>query len=136
MIHSASKRSLASMRHAKRTSQAKAFIREFVEASEKRSPTMKTRGHVDWVGNVANYIGNAVSNAVGTVTGVANQVRDALKDGANADKTAYTISSGVREDAGVANDRAHQSGNSIVDTGSSAALNLVGPFDSAIIAMC
>jgi len=85
---------------------------------------MKIRGRFDWVGDVANSVGNAVSNGVGTVTCAANQVRDALRDGANA------VSSGVREDASVANDRAHQSRNyiaRIVDTGSNAAQNSVSP---------
>ena len=70
------------MRHAKRTSQAKAIIREFVEASEKRSPTMKTRGR--------------------------NQVGDALQDSATG--AAHAIPS--EEVAGVVYDAFNQSGNS------------------------
>jgi hypothetical protein len=123
MIHSAAKRSLASTRHVKRTSQAKAVIREFVEASEKRSPTVKTRGRFDWVRDAVNSVGNTASNAVGTIRGARNQVRDALQDGANA------VASGVQEAAGVVNDGLHQSGNSpgeIVDTASGAVQESVG----------
>jgi len=93
-------------------------IREFVEASEKRSPTVPTRGRFDWVRDKVKSVGNAVSNAVGAVTSASNR----LQDGANA-------TSGVQEAAGVVNDNLHQSGYSfgeVVDTGSGAVQESVG----------
>jgi hypothetical protein len=85
MTRFVAKGSIIPMRHAKRTSQAKAIIREFVEASEKRSPTMKTRG---W-----------------------NQVGDDIQDSATVtDEAAHAIPS--EEVAGVVYDAFNQSGNS------------------------
>jgi hypothetical protein len=82
MTRSVAKGPSIPMRHAKRTSQAKAIIREFIEASEKRSPTMKTRGR--------------------------NQVEDDIQDSATVtDEAAHAIPS--EEVAGVVYD---QSGNS------------------------
>ena len=101
MTRFVAKGSIIPMRHAKRTSQAKAIIREFVEASEKRSPTMKTRGR--------------------------NQVGDALQDSATG--AAHAIPSEVQEATGVVYNGVNQSGNSTgkaVDTASGAAQNSVG----------
>jgi hypothetical protein len=98
MTHSVAKRSLTSTRHVKRTTQAKAIIREFVEAFENRSLTLKARGRLDWIRDAANFVAKTVSNTVDT--GATNQVKDALQDDANA------VTRRVQDDG------LHQPGNS------------------------
>lgn len=137
----AAKRSLGPIRHAKRISQAKAVIREFVEASEKRLEVPTRRGFFD-------SISDALSGAVGALTGAANQAGNALGNAGQAvasdvDGALHTVASDVvsaaqavtsgvdsaaQAVATAVDDGLHQAGDSIgkiIDTASGAIVGFV-----------
>ncbi|KAG8835103.1 hypothetical protein FRC17_005224 [Serendipita sp. 399] len=132
LVRSAAKRSLTSIRHATRSGQTSAVVRDFIEASQKRSSMKMSRGFFDTIGDAFNSAVDAVSGVVDdakdAITGAAEQVGDTLQD------VGDTIQDGVEHAVDTVHDGLGQVGNTIgqvVDSTTGAVESFVHSLDDA-----
>ncbi|KAG8757455.1 hypothetical protein FRC14_002019, partial [Serendipita sp. 396] len=128
----ASKRSLVSIRHATRSGQANAVIRDFIEASKKRSSTKVSRGFLGSIGGAFNSavdtVSGVVDDAKDAITGAGEQVGDTLHDVGN------TIQDGIEDAVDTVQDGINQAGDTIgqvVDSATGAVEAFVHSLDDA-----
>ncbi|KIM33069.1 hypothetical protein M408DRAFT_326729 [Serendipita vermifera MAFF 305830] len=135
LSQSAAKRSLGPLRHATRSGQGHAIVRDFVESSKKKRATARPRrGFFDDVlgsaGDALNSAGNAISgaanDAVDAVSGAAGQVGDTLQDFGN------SVVDGAQDAVGAVENGLGSAGDSIgqiIDTTTGAVKDFVESLD-------